>query len=218
MPARPRNLITHLTSNAGARHWRQFALLASLILATAGCETVHDYSLTYKLWDTEDFRRWSEPAPNPNLALFETQDHSDVLAYYDAFSEKHSVVKRQAYSLRSNRAQVAAGKKPALLNPGVPEGANPIPVLDPKLAGTNPPPQLNQYAITAKKGREFVLHQPANSEETFQLPVYAESSGTFTRVVLTPFAVVGDTVMVGAVASVGFIIAACMGGAGVNGP
>jgi hypothetical protein len=38
------------------------------------------------------------------------------------------------------------------------------------------------------------------------LPVYVEISGTPTRVVLTPFAMAGDTVMVGAaVAVVGFL-------------
>ncbi len=37
---------------------------------------------------------------------------------------------------------------------------------------------------------------------TFDLPVYPETSGTLTRVVLTPLAVAGDTVMVGAVAAV----------------
>jgi hypothetical protein len=204
-------------SKRAAKHGWRAAFLASFMLVAAGCETVRDYSLTGKLWDTDDFRRWSEPAPNPNLALFETQARDDVLAQYDAFSEKHSVVKRQAYQLRSNRARVAAGKKPALLDPAVPEGASPIPVLDQKLAGTNPPPQLPQYAVTANQGREFTLRRLAGPEETFQLPVYAETSGAFTRGVLTPFAVVGDTVMVGAVASVvGFIYWVGIGAPGYN--
>jgi len=42
---------------------------------------------------------------------------------------------------------------------------------------------------------------------TFDLPVYVETSGTPIRIVLTPFAVAGDTVMVGVVAAfVGFVL------------
>jgi hypothetical protein len=49
-------------------------------------------------------------------------------------------------------------------------------------------------------------------ESAFDLPVYAETSGTATRIVLTPFAVAGDTVMVGAVAAVvGFLMWAQIG-------
>ena len=50
------------------------------------------------------------------------------------------------------------------------------------------------------------------SEATFDLPVYIETSGTPIRIVLTPFAVAGDTVMVGAVAAVvGFLMWAQIG-------
>jgi len=50
------------------------------------------------------------------------------------------------------------------------------------------------------------------AEATFNPPVYTETSGTPTRIVLTPFAVAGDTVMVGAVAAVvGFLLWAQIG-------
>ena len=50
------------------------------------------------------------------------------------------------------------------------------------------------------------------SESAFDLPVYVETSGTPIRVALTPFAVAGDTVMVGAVAAVvGFLLWAQIG-------
>lgn len=80
-----------------ARWWGRASLLAGLLMAAAGCETVQKYSLTAKLGDTENFRKWSEPAPGPNVALSETKDGQDILVQYDAFSEKHAVVKRQAY-------------------------------------------------------------------------------------------------------------------------
>jgi len=66
---------------------------------STGCETVEKYSLTYRVWDNGNWCKFNEPMPNPNLALFEATNHAYVLVEYDAFSEKHSAVKRCAYFL-----------------------------------------------------------------------------------------------------------------------
>lgn len=181
-------------------------MAAGLLLLLTGCETVEKYSLTYRLWDNGDLRKFSEPAPNPKLALFEIGNRTDVLVQYDALSEKHSAVKRRAYCLQPNEARIAAAKEPKWAEPSVAEGKKPIPVLPTQGAVTNPPSELRAYAVLAKGGRGFTLCPPMESQGTFDLPVYAETSGTLTRVVLTPLAVAGDTVMVGAVAAVvGFL-------------
>ena len=87
-----------------------------------------------------------------------------------------------------------------------------IPVLPTQGALTNPPPGVPAYAVVTKEGRGFTLYPPMEPESAFDLPVYAETSGTATRILLTPFAVVGDTVMVGAVATVvGFLLWAQIG-------
>ena len=175
---------------------------AVLLLLVTGCETVEKYSLTYRVWDNDDWRKFSEPAPNPNLALFKGTNRADLLVQYDAFSEKHSTVKRRAYYLHPNQARIAAGKKPKWVRPSVADGMKPIAVLPTQGAVTKPPPRLPAYAVATKAGRRFTLYRPTESETSFDLPVYAETSGTATRIVLTPFAVAGDTVMVGAVAAV----------------
>jgi len=180
---------------------------ASLLLLGTGCETVEKYSLTYRLWDNEDLRKWSEPAPNSNLALLEATNGAVNLVQYDAFSEEHSTVKRQAYYLQQNEARIAAGKKPELVGLVVADAMKPIPVLPTQGDITNLPPGLPAYAVVTKEGRGFTLYRPMESEATFDLPVYVETSGTPIRIVLTPFAVAGDTVMVGAVAAVvGFLL------------
>jgi hypothetical protein len=72
------------------------------------------------------------------------------------------------------------------------------------------------YGVITQEGRGFTLYRPAESAAAsdFDLPVYAETSGTATRVVLTPFAVAGDTAMVGVVAAfVGFLLWVQGGGA-----
>ena len=143
------------------RHWRGTGLAACLLCLACGCETVQDYSLSYKVWDTDDFRKWSEPSPNPHLALFENPNHTKVLVAYDAFSEKHSVIKRQAYYLAPNQARIGAGKAPRLV-PLVPAaGMRPIPVFEQSTFATNSATGLTNYAALAESGREFTLHPQA---------------------------------------------------------
>ena len=199
-------------TRGSARGSYRLGLGIVVVLLLTGCETVEKYSLTYRVWNNDDWRKFSEPAPNPNLALFEATNHADVLVQYDAFSEKHSTVKRRAYYIRPNQARVGAGTKPELVKPSVADGMKPIPVLPTQGALTNQPPGLPAYAVVTKEGRGFTLYRPMESESTFDLPVYTETSGTPTRIVLTPFAVAGDTVMVGAVAAaVGFLLWAQIG-------
>ncbi len=187
------------------RLWHPLGLVAVCVPLLTGCAAVEKYSLTYRVWDNEDWRKYSEPAPSPNLALFEATNHADVLVQYDAFSEKHSRVERQAYYLHWNQARVGAGTKPELVKSSVADGLKAIPVLPSQGALTNQPPDLSAYAVVIKEGRGFALYRPMEPGSAFDLPVYVETSGTPTRVLWTPFAVAGDTVMVGVVAAaVGF--------------
>ena len=183
-----------------------------LLFLLSGCKTVQEYSLSYKLWEDTDFSKWSEPSPEPRLALFESPDHARLLVEYDAFSEKHSVIKRQAYYLQSNQARISAGRAPRLVDPAAAAGMAAIPVFGATRTTTNPPTLLMNYAVVSESGREFTLYPQAEPIGTFQLPAYPESSGTTVRVALTPLAVAGDTVMVGAVASFVALVVACESG------
>ena len=186
--------------------------LAALLLAT-GCATAEKCSLTRRLWENGDLRKFSEPAPNPNLALFDATNHADVLVQYDALSEKHSDVNRRAYFLQHNQALTAAGKKPDFVKPELADGMETIPVFSASAAVTNPPPVGMTFAVLARGGRAFTLYQPPESPKTFDLPVYCETSGAAARVALTPLAVAGDTAMVTAVAGVVAFILWVQGGA-----
>ena len=183
-----------------------------LLFLASGCETVQDYSLSYKLWNNADFSRWSEPSPNPHLAIFESPDHTKLLVEYDAYSEKHSVIKRQAYYLQSSQARISAGKAPKFIDLAATEDMTPIPVFEAKTIAANPPIHLTNYAIISEFGREFTLQPQAEYLGAFQLPAYAESSGTIMRVALTPLAAGGDAAMVGVVAAFVALIAACQSG------
>lgn len=188
---------------AGRLGTASLRLLAfGLGLLLTGCETAQKYSLTYRLWDNEDLNKFSEPAPNPKLALFETTKPTDVMVEYDALSESHADVKRRSYYLSPNLDRIALGKKPKWAKTPVVDSMKSIPILPPGAAATNPPPEETAYAVTARNERAFILHQPDRFAETFDLPIYPETSGTGLRVALTPFAVAGDTVMVAGVAAV----------------
>lgn len=121
---------------------------------------------------------------------------------YDALSGKHDAITRRAYFLRSNQARISARKKPLFVDLAVADGMKSIPVLEAESVVTNGSRWTNDYAVTSPGGREFKLWRHNQAPETCELPVYVESSGTVTRVALTPFAVVGDTTMVGLVAAV----------------
>jgi hypothetical protein len=187
-----------------------------LMLLFTGCETVENYSLTYRLWDNEDMSRYSEPAPNPHLVLFESANPTDVLVQYDALGGQHDVFTRRSYYLRPNQERIAAGEKPKWVKPPTTEGMRSIPVISNADAVTNLPPADAAYAATTQEGRGFKLCRPGDPKEAFDLPVYPETFGTTMRVALTPFAVAGDTVMVcGVGAIVGFFVWIGSGAPGV---
>ncbi len=189
-----------------ARLWHQASLVAICVLLLTGCAAVEKYSLTYRLWDTDELRKWNEPEPDPHLALFETTNHADLLVQYDAFSEKRSAVKRRGYYLQPNQERILARKPPRWASPSAVGGLKPIPVFSAQWAATNPPPEAAVYAVTRGNGRAFTVSRPGESRQTFELPVFVEGSGNALRVAGTPFAVAGDTVMVGVVAAVvGFV-------------
>ncbi|HVM47346.1 MAG TPA: hypothetical protein VMU04_04930 [Candidatus Acidoferrum sp.] len=181
--------------------------LSALVATGTGCSTVQEYSLTCKLWDTHDFTSWNEPAPDSKLALFETADGADLLVQYDALSDRHSDVIRQAYLLEENRLRLESGKKPRLVPPEQAEHLRAVPVVRVGAAITNPAPPAPTYAVCTNTGRTFVLYRPGASPLGAELPVYCESSGTPVRIALTPLAVAGDTAMLGGVlAVVGFFM------------
>ena len=179
-------------------------ILAALLAGMAGgCQTAKDCSLTYKLWGNDRLRSFCEPAPEPNLALFDAESRQDVLVAYDSLSDQCDDIQRRAYFLEANRAIIAARKKPHFVPPNRAAGMKVIPVIGgPESVMTNAPGPFASFATTNKSA--FRLHRQGYPPEVCELPVYDDHSATFTRVALTPFAVAGDVVMVG-------VVAACIG-------
>ena len=176
-----------------------FLLLSVL---SSGCEAVRNYSVTHKVWNNEEWRHFAAPAPDPHLALFEAASGDDILVQYDEMSDTSGRIRRRAYLLYLNQERIRANKRPEFVKPALLIGVKPIQLQESPSATVDPHPTPGFYAVTAKGGRGFTLHRAGGTERSYELPEYLKSNGTVARVLLTPLAVVADSVMVGLVASV----------------
>jgi hypothetical protein len=142
-----------------------------------------------------------EPASNPGLQLFWSPNAGDVLVQYDEDCGAGKAAQVRTYWLYAYSAvdtNVVSHPKPAFVDAGTCAGLEPIPVW------TNPPSagdfMTNHWLAMAAPDRcSFTLWQDSRNQGDYSLPVYrARPLNPFERVALTPVAVAGDTVLIGA--------------------
>ena len=184
------------------KHCAQCAVGFLLSLVLCGCEAVRDYSVTYKVWNNEEWRHFAGPASEPHLALFATASGNDILVQYDEMSDTSGRIRRRAYLLYPNLERIQENKRPDFVKPALANGVKPIQLLDSPSSTADPHPAPALYAVTARGGREFTLYRAGAAEGPYELPDYLKSNSTAARVLLTPLAVAADSVMVGLAASV----------------
>jgi len=174
-------------------------MAACLLLTQTGCECARDYSLTYKLWNNSELRNYYEPASEPRLQLFHEPASGDVLAVYDEAHETRSAIHRRAYFVNRNRLRIDSRRKPHFVNP---DRASSLTLISPAtLIPVSTGGGSDLQAVVSTNGQQFTLNGDFGGH-TYQLPVYPDQSGVAGRVLLSPFAVAGDVVMVGIVAGV----------------
>jgi hypothetical protein len=181
-------------------------LVTVMSLLAVGCTSIEDCSLTYRVWNGEMGHRWvSAPAPDPQLALFEASAKSDVLVQYNSLSDKSGNVKRQAYLLQESQPRIINGRKPLYVDPALANDMKPIPISPAEATGpmvatpattASNAPSAELHAVLMADNQHFKLFLDADRVETYQLPIYVESSGRAMQIIATPFAVAGDTLMV----------------------
>lgn len=160
-------------SNATVRP-RALLLLAGLaLLALCGCQCMSDHSYTYNVWQGGTFFRPHSPAPAPKLAVAKVADQHDFVISYDEQADRTGDITRRSYLARANKDASERGRKPAFLA---------VPVN---------PPQPVMPSVTATNAT-FTIHTVAGNIGPQTLPTYAETSGTTTKILLTPLDVVGD--------------------------
>lgn len=172
---------------------------SAMLFGVTGCETARECSLTYRLWNNSEMRRFYEPAPSPRLELYHAGTQGDVMAVYDEAHETRSAIRRRAYYVNRSRLRIEAGHKPRFVNPELVRGLPAVPRTE--IAAPGAPAPAAVQAFVAPDGQQFTLSGDFGNH-TYHLPVYEDRSGVAGRVLLSPFAVTGDVVMVGLVTGV----------------
>ena len=177
-----------------------FSLLSlSLLVLAAGCSSVYEESLTYKLWNNESFRHFNEPASDPHLLLFADTKRGDVLVQYDEVREQDDRTQRRTFYANANRQRIEAGQKPHFVSTNTAAGLEPIPIL--RAASGQPVPPDGLCVVMEANGLAFTLHSDGQAAATVTLPTYGTTGGV-KKAFLTPLAVTGDTLVVGVTAGV----------------
>ena len=192
----------------------RFLLTASLAPGLIGCREIHDWPLTYKLWDDRAFARFNEPADNPHLQLFQSARTNDVLVQYDELREKNEKVRRRTFFLNRNLERLEGGKKPRFVSPRKADNLQPIPLVSELPASDN---SHRLIGVVSANGHAVTLRDQDRELASFSLPVYETAGGKVERVILTPVVAVADVVIIGVTA--GIILAylwAASGGPGIN--
>jgi len=196
---------THPAGVDGGTGWLRLALVVLLAGLGGGCETAEKVSLTCKLWDT-DAISFCQPAPNPELAVFLAPAQNDLLVEYNAISDQNVKVSRLAYFLADSQTRIAGGRAPHFVKPANYVGLQPLP------HGVS----TNEYVLAGAEGKSFTLFRPNQPPEHHDLPFYEDDHWSVTRVALTPVAVTGDAVMLGAFGGVLAVWVLCENGTTIH--
>jgi hypothetical protein len=171
-------------------------LMLSLCGLLSGCQSSGDWSLTYKLWNNEALHAFKMPASEPRIQLFADERQSDVLVVYDELAENSGAIRRRAFFVNRNLDRMRAGRKPRFVRPKASDGLKPIPLIP---AGSSEKVPASGLSVVMKSNQqEFVVHSDGRELGPVSLPTYG-STGSFTKGLLTPLAVTGDTLIVGTV-------------------
>ena len=160
------------------KHWlaHTIALLALTVLTGCG---LHRESFTYKLWHTDEFRHWREPATNAAVAVDFSPARQDYLVTYNSLRDGDNTPRRQSYFLGEYESRRATLNEPRLLQ-AADWSLRPVP-----LNGTTNPPRAHFEKL-------LTIHAPEGEIGPYPLPTYVEADGTVVKTALTPLTVIGD--------------------------
>jgi len=169
-----------------------WALIGCLIPVVTGCSEMADYTLTGHLWDETGGANHSEPAPYPNMRLYEADNHKDFLVMYDEVHMNDVVIKRRAYLLKANEKRIEAGHRPHFLSAPDTVSLQAVTILTNSIAGTNMVPAVGLVAVLQPDQRHFTLVSNGGEIGVFCLPAYVNKGDRAWRVAATPFTVTAD--------------------------
>ena len=173
------------------------------LTAFTGCG-LHRETFTYKLWQSDEFRRVREPAtPNPALTIHFSPLRKDYLISYESAVDGEAWL-RQAYFLGEFETRESGERKPHLV------ASNGLELVAVPINGaTNVVPRATfKNSFTIYTGEGFI--------GPCALPAYPETSGLGSKLAMTPIAVLGDvgcvSLIIGMIGLIGF----ARGGGSIN--
>ncbi len=164
------------------------------------CQTVFLSGCTSVLWDEKTFAHSYEPAHPTNLRLFYSGQERELLVQYDEARDGDAPIRHRAYYADRNAERVNNHRKPSFISAPDFQNLHPIPISN---IVTAPVPASFQglCAASPSEGDSFTLYSKGEKLESYNLPRYVGTSRRVKQVLLTPFAVVIDCTIVGAVAA-----------------
>ncbi len=168
----------------------KLALLTSLTVLLSGC--------TAALWESDRFARYHQPAKPTNLQLFHSADAGDFLVRYDEKREGSRKIQLRAYWLRGDSEPAGNPYKPHFVPVKESLRLAPVPMLE---SGDPAPPSVQFHAVAGTNSNDFTLYSGEDEIGRFALPEYMDNDGRTEKVLLTPFAILADILVVAMVAA-----------------
>ena len=186
-----------------SKHRLASALLLLALAALTGCG-LHRESFTYKLWHTDEFRHWREPATNAAVALDYSPARKDYLVTYNSLRDGDNTPRRQSYFLGDYHSRLPDKKKPRFVSTKK-LALVPVPVN----SATNPP--------CAHFDKSLIIYTLEGEVGPYPLPTYVEADGAFVKAALTPLTVLGDVTCLSLIVGLFGLFAYAGSGASLNG-
>lgn len=176
-------------------------IIALAQLGVAACTLTG--CVTAALWEDGRFLRMHEPAAPPNLRLFLSPNEEKVLVQYDETVEGKDSIKLRTYWISLNSQPPDNPHRPPFVSAKTVQGLTAIPIVPPEsdLAKTNTPP----FAISETYPVGFTLNRANRAPIRYDLPVFDDGSGLTKQILITPFAVTADAVIVGGILSLIYV-------------
>ena len=170
---------------------RLWVIAFTQLIWLTGCGTP---GVSGHLWSA-NWATFSEPAPEPHLAVMKQSARGDFLVEYDELPASADKTIRRSYLLLANDSKVESGRKPAFEKQPASQEGDRFPVYQQsEEMGLH---LTNSYVRFKPYTRSLEIIDGGGSLGQHSLPVYQVTSGVPTKVLLTPFAVAADLTVVG---------------------
>jgi hypothetical protein len=172
-------------------------LVGGLALLATGCDSVRTESFTGRLWTNWSVEHY-QPAPRPEVKMFQRRDSQEILVEYIEQREKTGATHHRAYLLLANQGRVQDLKKPRFVSvkPGPDVTMIPVELSD----------HINLsapiWAELTPDAEGFRFFRDGVPTDWYHLPVYLDKRDEAERILLTPVTVTADAAVVGAVIGV----------------